>query len=346
MLEVYSLKNSLKWDSIVKSFKNHDVYYLSGYVKPFALHGDGTPLLFHYENNDIRGINVVMKRDIADLPQFSGKLSKNTYFDFATPYGYGGWLIEGSGNKKDLFEAYINWCVENNIVSEFMRFHPVLNNAPYHNEFCEVTELGNTITMDISSEETIWTNINSKNRNTIRKAQKFSLTVERGFSKEIFEKFKEIYDATMVKNEAKAYYFFGSDFYESIENNMAEDAQVFYVTNTEGTIIAASIIFATNEKLNYHLSGAIQEYRHMAPTNLLLYEAAVWGSKRGCKTFHLGGGVGSAKDSLFDFKKSFYRGEPTTFQIGKKVFNQKAYDMLLEIREDMPEGNYFPKYRA
>ena len=40
-LSVYTLKDSNKWNDIVKSFCNYDVYYLSGYTKAFYLHNDG-----------------------------------------------------------------------------------------------------------------------------------------------------------------------------------------------------------------------------------------------------------------------------------------------------------------
>lgn len=61
VLTVYTLEQSEQWDAIVRSFKEYDVYWLSGYVKAFQLHGDGEPLLFFYEGSDTRGINVVMK---------------------------------------------------------------------------------------------------------------------------------------------------------------------------------------------------------------------------------------------------------------------------------------------
>ena len=105
MLEVLTINESLKWDDIVKSFKEYDVYYLSGYVKAFQIHGGGEPLLFFYEDDKCRGINVVMKRDIALDKHFKGKLEIGKYFDFATPYGYGGWLIEGNDSSR-LFDEY------------------------------------------------------------------------------------------------------------------------------------------------------------------------------------------------------------------------------------------------
>lgn len=76
MISVYTLEQTEQWDSIVRSFEKHDVYWLSGYVKAFKIHGDGEPLLFHYESNTTRGINVVMKRDVAKDKHFAGKVEE------------------------------------------------------------------------------------------------------------------------------------------------------------------------------------------------------------------------------------------------------------------------------
>ena len=97
-MTVYTIEQAEAWDALVRTFLNYDVYYLSGYVKAFQLHGDGEPLLFYGEADGVRGINVVMKRDIAADPHFAGSLPADTYFDFATPYGYGGWLLEGASS--------------------------------------------------------------------------------------------------------------------------------------------------------------------------------------------------------------------------------------------------------
>ena len=44
-LHVYTIEDSEQWDGIVRTFKIYDIYYLSGYVKAFQIHGDGDPLL-------------------------------------------------------------------------------------------------------------------------------------------------------------------------------------------------------------------------------------------------------------------------------------------------------------
>ena len=344
MITVHTLEQSNEWDKIVRSFSDYDVYYLSGYVKAFQIHGDGQPLLFYYETEKMRAMNVVMKRDISNDNRFSEKIEKNTYFDFITPYGYGGWISEGISSEDFLLE-YENWCGKNNIISEFVRFHPVIKNCEFLRNNYEVIDLGGTISMDITSPEVIWQNITSKNRNMIRKAQKSGVKIYNGRFPQIFDEFIKIYNGTMDKDNADKYYYFGKDFYDSILNDLKSEAQIFYA-ELEGKIIAASIILAANGKLNYHLSGSLREYQSLAPTNLILYETALWGSDNGYKTLHLGGGVGSREDSLYKFKKAFNRGEPCQFSIGKKIFDLEKYNELTDMRNDLTDSGYFPKYRA
>ena len=345
MLTVYTLENSVEWDAIVRSFSSYDTYWLSGYVKAFEIHGDGVPMLFFYEDSVVRGINVVMKRDIAKDAHFSGKIAEGQYFDFATPYGYGGWIIEGEDTQA-LFDTYEVWCRENGIVSEFVRFHPVLENHEVAKEAYDVIPLGNTVALDLSSSDVIWANITSKNRNVIRKAEKNGVTIHRGHTPELYETFREIYNSTMDKDNADSYYYFAPAFYDSVYRDLAENAQIFYA-ELDGKVIAASIMLTANGRMNYHLSGSVREYSSLAPTNLLLYEAALWGCDNGCKTLYLGGGVGSGEDSLFKFKKSFYRKDDLPrFHIGKKILHTERYEELLSLRDNLPESGFFPRYRA
>ncbi len=103
--------------------------------------------------------------------------------------------------------------------------------------------------------------------------------------------------------------------------------------------------------MHYHLSGSVLEYRNLAPSNLLLYKAALWGCEQGFKTFHLGGGVGSGEDNLYKFKAAFNRNSDYRFSIGKEIFDESTYARLVNIRKENdsnfnPESSYFPLYRS
>jgi len=339
IFEVIKSEENEKWDGIVKSFKNHDVYYLNGYARAFQSHGDGEPLLFYFDNGDTRAVNVVMKRVIAGYK----------YFDLSTPYGYGGFIVEGGGGHKFIGDKYISWCRENNIVSEYVRLHPLLNNFTNPANIYETNFIGDTVCMDISNTDKILNNMASRSRNEIKKAQKSGLCVRWGREGRLIDEFMDIYNSTMDKNNAAGYYYFKRPFYEIILNGL-KDNSLFFYTESDGEIIAVSVILFCNGKMHYHLSGSKNQFRYLAPTNLLLYEAARWGSANGYKEFHLGGGRGARQDSLYVFKKSFSRTGDKKFYTGKAVFNKEIYKNLVDIRKKEPdfdpETNYFPAYRG
>jgi len=343
MIHIYSIEEAKEWDSVVRSFADYDVYYLSGYVKAFQVHGDGEPCLLYYESDELRGIYVYMKR----------KTAIEGVYDSITPYGYGGFLLEGytyDDNMNALWSAYVEKMKEENIVDNFVRYHSVLANAIPMKVCSEVIDLGRTIAMDLRSAEVIWTNNHSKNRNMIRKAEKNGVVIKHGKGMDLMDEFIRIYNATMENDDAESYYFFKRPFYESIHNDLNDNYEMFWA-EYEGKIIAMSIMIYANGRLNYHLSGSDIEYRHLAPNNLLLYKAALWGCEQGMKTFHLGGGVGSGEDSLYKFKHAFNRFSNCQFSIAKQIFDQERYDALVDerLRRDVNfnrESKFFPVYRA
>ncbi|MEG2717735.1 MAG: GNAT family N-acetyltransferase [Eubacterium sp.] len=343
-LEIVTLDEIEKWNTLVKTFKSYDVYYLNDYVKAFNIHGDGEPFLFYFENETTRAINVVLKRDIANAEPLKDKLNKNTYFDLTTPYGYGGFLIEGN-DFKTLNEEYTSYCRNENIICEFVRYHPLLENWLGFELMYDQVHLGETVYLETTSEDLIWKNISSKNRNVIRKAQKSGLRTYWCRAPQIIQPFMEIYKTTMDKDEADLYYYFEKPFYESVLEDLKQNAMWFY-TELDGVIASIAIILFCNGKVHYHLSAARKAYMRYAPTNLLLYDVAKWACENGYKKLHLGGGVNSEHDSLYKFKKAFNRGEDSEFWIGKKIFNQVLYEELVGLRGQLDEcSQFFPKYR-
>jgi hypothetical protein len=319
------------------------VYYLSGYVKAFQIHGDGDPYLLYYEGNGLRAIYVYMRR----------KTALEGVYDSVTPYGYGGVLFDGDTsetNRQAFWKAYTEKMEAEGIVDNFVRYHPVLANAVNMKFTDTLIDLGKTIAFDLESPEIIWDNIISKNRNMIRKAEKNGITIEHGKGMDLLNQFTAIYNATMDKDHAEEYYYFKSPFYESIDCDLQDNYEMFYAMY-EGRPIAMSIMIFANGRLNYHLSGSDIAYRNLAPSNLLLYKAALWGYEQGCKTFHLGGGVGSGEDNLYKFKAAFNKNSDYQFSIGKEIFDQEKYGELVAIRAQQDPGfnlesKFFPLYRS
>ncbi|MGN1159573.1 MAG: lipid II:glycine glycyltransferase FemX [Lachnospiraceae bacterium] len=347
-IRIIDLTKEEEWNRVLAQFPQHDVYFTPGYVKAFQVNGDGEPLLLYYPGERMQAMNIVMKRPVPVLTVERPEDEElKGYSDFVTPYGYGGFLLQGDtseAEKEALAHAYRDFCRDHKIVAEFNRYHPVIDNA--HDMEClyEVIDLGNTVCMDVSSKETIWANLSSKNRNMIRKAQKSGVAVYWGREPSLFAEFEKIYNATMDKVGADSYYYFKKEFYDSILNDLKEQALVFYA-KLHDEIIAMSIVMFGNGAMHYHLSASKREYQSYAPTNLILYEAACFGCNIGMKTFHLGGGLGSRMDHLYSFKKQFNRQEDCRFSIGRMIVNEPVYNRLWELNNGRKETGFFPAYR-
>lgn len=347
---VFTREEKERWNLIVKSFSDWDIYYLFEYTESMACHGDGPQYLFYYEGETSRICYPVHKKDIADFPAFQGKLERDRYYDFSTPYGYGGPLVEGNFNKEaqeDFFKYYLSYCRENKIVTQFVRYHPLLQNQYSLQYISEISEIKETIFMELTDPELIIKNMDSKNRNMVRKAEKSGIEIfcDDG---EHAEEFIQIYEKTMERLNARNYYFFEKSYYDYLRHSFGEYTKFFYA-KMDQSIVSASIFFYNEQFMHYHLSGTVMEYRKYAPTNLLLYKAALWGNQQRIKKLHLGGGVGII-DSLFNFKKQFNKNGHLPFWIGRTIIDKEKYEYLLNFRQQLDptfdkDNDYYIQYR-
>ena len=349
MLEIISVNDSEKWDSIVKSFKDYDVYYLSGYVKALELHGDGQPLLFYFEDKNTRAINVAMKRDISENKNFVGKIEKEEFFDISTPYGYGGWLIEGE-YIDELNKEYSEYCFVNNIVSEFVRFSPYLEDMCLLENIYNIRRIGKVVNVDTSSKDIIWSNISPRTRTKINKTRRLGVEVEIGENIENIDVFLPLYNETMDRNKADGYYYFKKSYFKELMQALRGNFVIIKV-KYNNSLVASSVILFVNGKATYHLGGSVVENKDINPVCLSFCEFANWCSNNNISYFLLGGGVGGKEDSLYRFKKAFNKKGDKDFYIGGKIFNQQKYDELLDIRKKYDDGfdnssQYIPLYRA
>ena len=255
MFRIYTIKDHKAWDEKVVSFPNHDIYYLSGYLKAFEIHGDGEPILVYYESEGVRGICAYMLRDLVD-EKWTEDLQNGDLRDVVTPYGYGGWLMDGDCSEEKLngfWKEYEAFMKEQKIVCAFTRWCPWLKNQETMRGHSNIIDLGNTIFIDTTTVDGIMENIKSKDRSTIRKAVKNDITVELSDDPSLFNEFIEIYNGTMLKDNAEEYYFFKQEFYESIINDL-KGKWLMATARWEDKIIAMSIMLFCNGRVHYHLS--------------------------------------------------------------------------------------------
>ena len=345
------ISDKKSWNKTIEGFSNNDIYFLFEYFIPFRNNNDGDPLLFFYKCSHGKVAYPFMVRDISVSNDFKKKLGKKKYYDIRSAYGYGGSLYELFENgdmealKKQFSTSFSKFCRKENIISQFDRFHPIIKNHILFEGLCEVSKNRKTVYMDIGNKEIIWENITSKCRNMIRKAKKNGIRIEIDETGVSLEQFKDIYNKSMDRNKASDYYYFNNSFFNDTFhslNNKIFIANAFY----NKRIIASSLILRHKKYLHYHFSGTLKEYMKLAANNMIIYEAAKWGSDNGYKVFHLGGGYESQGDSLYRFKKSFSKLEDKDFYIGKQIYNNEAYNFLIGISGKEKNADFFPAYRS
>lgn len=348
---IINFEQKEKWKEIVKE---KEVYYQWEYVDAFYKNNDGIPLLAYAKNQNNYVFNVFLKRDIANDINFENKIEKEKFFDIITPYGYGGVDIVNNKDEKLLkyfFDEFDKYCKKNNIISEFLRLNPLTNNYElYKNTDYEIENISKTVYIKLEDEEQIWNEMKSTCRNRIRKAKNSGLIIKSGLSEKMIQEFISIYLETMNRDKAEKYYFFKKEFFDSIYENMQDNAKIYTAYLNEKPIDSALIIY-NGENAHYHLGGTLSNYMNLGAHNLVLYETAKDMCSKGYKKFHLGGGYGGDDSPLLRFKKTFNKSEDLlNFYIGKKIFDKKTYHKLTKIRLENKNLNenskFFPLYRS
>lgn len=344
VIKEISIENWTEWDSIVRSFSNYDVFYLSGYSKAFMKEApkNGMPILLLYENGGDRAITVVLKRDVALDEKLAGKIEQGQYFDLITPYGYGGFW----GNISDwdkLNQAYTEYCLDNHYVCEFVRFELFTDYHKHYDGEVETRTHNVVRSLEMSLDE-MWMDFKQKVRKNVKRANRFNLSCIIENSDEHIEDFLRIYYSTMSRTDAEGEYYFSKQFYEEL-NEMKDNVMYFHVVYGDKIVSTELVIYGTENVYSY-LGGTDRDYFDVRPNDFLKYEIIKWAKEKGLKNFVLGGGYG-ADDSIFRYKLCLAPHGENNFYIGRKVFDKEVYDKLVKMRagEELNE-RYFPLYRS
>lgn len=343
-VKVYSLDNQLEWDSVVRSFDNYDVCYLSGYSKAFKTIGEGEPKLFYYKDNEVKAIKVFIVRDILEIKDLRFKLEDNECFDIITPYGYGGFWTQGKYND-EIENAFVEYCKNESYVSEFVRFHILSDNYRYYSGDVSSLTQNVVINLELPLDE-ILANSEYKIRKNLKRATKSELSIELDHLGTRIDDFLNIYYKTMERNNANEAFYFKKEFFEKI-NMMIGNFVYFYVIK-DNEVISTELILYDERSCYSFLGGTLEESFQFRPNEFLKFEVIQWAQNKGIESFILGGGYGS-NDGIFKYKRSFAPNSVYDFFVGRRIFDSVKYDELLKLRgiDISNDGinSYFPAYR-
>lgn len=332
-----------------------DVYYTPEYVDVFSGVEGGTGHVYLLEDrHGNRVIYPFVRRDLARVDNI-GRDGQGLS-DIITPYGYGGPVYVGSLTCRNqmMFEfrrSFHNYCLRERIVSEFVRYHPLLCNHSWEPEDVDVAAVRTTVMMRTGvDDEAVMSQLPPKTRSMVRRAISANVTVRYTTSPSVEElrDFCLLYADTMTRRNAEGFYLFSTDTIREMFRRMPRSIALFAASTPSEGVMSSAIILRGHRAIHYHLAGSDLQRMPPGTNNLLLMKAAVWGYSVGVPAFHLGGGY-SEGDGLFRFKASMSP-ERRQFAVGKVIHDEVVYGRLAQIllaRCGLDQNtDFFPMYRT
>lgn len=314
-----------------------DIYYLPQWSKLNAENDNGISEEYCYKSEYGQIYYPYIKREIET------SLNGEKYYDTVTPYGFNGPIVIVSNNREKLLEEFdINfteYCLENNIVAEYVRFSPWLRNHLDFESFYKLKYNNQTLFIDL--EKDFFTQeFSSKCRNIVRKAQKNNVKVEFDFEGIYIDEFYDLYKQMANKNNISSYYLFDINYLDKTFSSLKGHvfiARALY----NGLAVSSAMFLYDDNNVHYHLSGNNYEYTSMGANSLILFEVSKWGQEQQKSKFHLGGAFDKG---LLKFKSSFTKNGFLDYYVGTRIRDNRTYSNLVELL-GKNENGFFPEYR-
>jgi len=344
-LKIITLEQSDYIKNLLDDFPKKDIHYHPDYLKLFQdfLGTRGMYVLYGNDKNHIL------------FPYFERKIS-GKYLDLVSTWYFGGPTHNIQDKKllpgilQNFRKAFNKYCQENNIVSEFQRLNPILDNYKLFQDNPSLYYDRQIVYVDLKKDlEMLYNEYSRHTRKNINKAKQYGLKVYHSENIDSISKFIEIYSEAMKRKNAKDFYYFNETFFNNLFKIFRDEAKLFQV-EYDGKIISSSIELGKYGILYDYLRGSNPKYFALRPNDILIDEIVKWAKFNNYKYFVLGGGNSSSlDDGLFKFKKSF-SSTTADFYVYKKVYNLGEYERLCKMRGKKQDSlkyekaSFFPEY--
>lgn len=323
-----------------------DIYFIKewGKVNQYIEPGEPREFVLSTENGIVR--NQYILREIPFV------YKRKKFYDITSPYGYGGPYIEEckDGYKDILLQQYMDsfekYCRENDIVSEFIRFHPIVGNAKDFRKIYAAECIRHTVGTDLTGDgDPVQLEFSKSCRKNIKRAIKAGVTWNVTERPTDIQGFVDVYYSTMDRNEAGEFYYFPKEYFDTCMELFGDHILLVQAIYEEKTI-AAGFYITYGDVIHAHLSGTLSEYLYLSPAYIIKYATARWGKEHGYKLIHYGGGTSNdPENSLYQFKLKFTKDTIFDFYVGRKIWNPEIYEGLVALTGKY-DAEYFPKYRG
>ena len=355
-LQVLQPEQHAQWMNVLAQSFQHDFYHLPAYHALAEEREEGQAHLFLYKEEQYFVAIPLLLRSIAAAPGLA-RIGKG-WWDATSVYGYAGPIASHSNVPASVLRnfraALRETLLGRYIVTVFSRLHPLIpQQRGLLSGLGECTPMGQTVSIDLTLPVDVQrARYRKGHKYDIKKLRRLGVICLNDQNRVYLNEFVNIYHETMHRVNASDAYFFDHTYFERLVSTPGSTIQLF-ICLLENKAICGGLFTLCDGIVQYHLSGLRNEFRKLAPTKLLLETVRLWANERGASTFHLGGGVGSQEDSLFQFKAGF-SDRRHEFAIWRWVLLPDIHDQLCQEKARWNKRNglkpvssgYFPAYRC
>ncbi len=280
--------------------------------------------------------SVFLKREIP------ATFDDETYYELATPFTYGGPVILScqEGRRWELAAAFTRafrvYCLQHNIVSEKIRFHPVLGNAADFAGCYDMEWIGETTAIDLRVKNPVCDEFTAQCKKRLFKALENGVDSHVSVGSGNAGHFAELYRSIAIHHPSLKDGLNKHQLAKCIDKLSGD----FVVTEAlyKDRTIAVSLSRLSSGVLQPELSAVLPGFAHLSPEAVLQYGLTCWGKKRGADFIHLGENAFTDNDSV-TYNEQSSRSKRFNFWTGRKIWNREAYDKLCAAARRMPEIN-------
>lgn len=320
-----------------------DLFFNQPGDRSYETAGDGTCEVFEFQHSKGTVKHTFLKREIAV------KVDGETYYDLVTPLMYGGPVISdcSEGDKWELVDefqwAFQSYCEENNIICEFVRFHPVRSNVLDFVGYYDIDYAGEGFATDLAtfqSPEHVEFSDPAKSmiRSALCSGCDYSVSIEPAQ----FAKFKKFYLALAKHANSHDPTDLDVPYFNDCLEAHGKNLVVVEATYKRITI-GMSLNIIDEDEIYSHLALTLPEFESLSPAHVMQYALTRWGKINGFKMIQLGGT--SSKDEegeLYLSKKQFAQNTSFRQCVGRKVWNPEVYRLACGANDVVANEWFFP----
>lgn len=331
------IENEKDWNLKLLETDSYDFYHTYEYHHVQKKDGE-QPILIAFEEKDVMIAIPFLKRRIDTV-----------YFDLTSVHGYLGPISKNITEDYDnsTFKIQLIELLEKeNIVSVFSKLNPYIKNQKkILNALGDIQKIGELIFFDQHLDDETQTAQYKRNTRQKLKQLRQVCTVKHVEGDVGVSNFIKLYHANMDRLEAKAMFYFGKEYFDSLLNSdMMEAKVVLAIHNETKDIMGGVFCVKTKEIVHIELAGTDASYFKESPLRILFDECRAFYKDDVIKYLNLGGGRGGREGSLMKYKATFTQ-DYIDYNIWKCVINKEAYNALLKDEQRISVSDYFPKYR-